>query len=293
MQAVIHLDKELYKLELFRKLSQNPYELKLCGKKILDFYFEKFSQLNIKKVFLNYFSNVDLELIKEYEKSGFEIESFSYESLEHFYKDSFSQVSSQELLCIENIGFFDFSDELYTENFRYERSSFRIHFIKEHKIDLELNLLTNYKEMDFVLNIDSYKEYFLTAKYILNNSEKFDLKNYSKDTSILIGKDTIIHKNVKLIEPVIIDDEVKISQNSTIGPNVVIHKGVVVQENCEIKNSIIYEETFLTDGLSLDSKLVFKENLFDFPTNILYEIDNKFISKSRFSLFKKLFNFLK
>lgn len=293
MQAVIHLDKELYKLDLFSKLSQNPHELKLCGKRILDFYFEEFSKLNIKKVFLNYFSNVDLEVIKEYENSGFEIEVFSYESLEMFYKDSFSNFSSQELLCIKNIGFFDFSKDLYTDSFKYEKGEFSLYFLNKHTIDMKFNLLKTYKGEEFAINLDSFPEYFLTAKYILNNSKKFNLKNYNIDTSILIGKDTIIHKDVKFIEPVIIDDEVKISKNSIIGPNVIIHKGVVIEENCEVKNSVVYEDTFLTKGLLLDSKLVFKENLFDFATNILYEIDNKFITKSRFNLLNKVFNFFK
>lgn len=293
MQAVIHLNKELYSQELFTNLSKNPFELKVCGKDILDYYFDFFKQNNITKVYFNLLVEVDLSKFEKYEQMGFELDFFNYNSLQKFYQESFSQVSFEELLCIENIGFFDFDKEIFSYDFRCSNSDFSVSYITNHKLDLVIEELKPYLGSGFIMGLESFRDYFLVTKYVLQNTTQFELKNYNNQESILIGKDTNIHNSVKLIEPVIIDDEVQIAKNSIIGPNVIVHKAVVIQEDCEIKDSIVYENTFITQGLLLDLKLVFKENLYDFSMDILYKIDNKFISKSRVNLFEKLFNFIK
>ncbi len=62
---------------------------------------------------------------------------------------------------------------------------------------------------------------------------------------IYIGKDAIIDKDVRIIPPVIIGPETRISSGSTIGPFIVIGSNCIVEQKAVIEKSIVWNRTYI------------------------------------------------
>jgi len=97
----------------------------------------------------------------------------------------------------------------------------------------------------------------------LLNANKFFLSKYG-NKQVKLKKGT--SKEVKIIPPVYIGDNVHIGENSVIGPFTVLCNNVEVQENSTIRNSIVLEDTRIGPNVKISnsiigSKVVIDENV--------------------------------
>jgi len=91
------------------------------------------------------------------------------------------------------------------------------------------------------IDIGNIRKYTQAHRDILSGACPFQGIN-KKDNGIFKGKNTTIHKTVKIIPPVYIGEDVKIEAFSTIGPNAVIGNQCIVESNCFVSESIIWDE---------------------------------------------------
>ncbi len=135
----------------------------------------------------------------------------------------------------------------------------------EDKEKISYEIITNYwKDTGTIEDIlDANKKILGTL-----NSNIVDKKNanFQMDGKLIIGNNTIISQEVKIIGPVIIGDNSHISGPVTIGPNVSIGNNCKINE-CSIENSIIMDnceikcKKILTNSIvSYDSKITSSEN---------------------------------
>ena len=75
------------------------------------------------------------------------------------------------------------------------------------------------------------------------------------DGKIIVGKNSDIESNVKIIEPVIIGSNCKILENSIIGPNVSIGNDSIISVS-SIKNSIIMEKCRINSFTKIKNSII-------------------------------------
>ena len=88
---------------------------------------------------------------------------------------------------------------------------------------------------------------------LLNNF----LKNNLKKSKI----DTFIGDYPTFIEPVYLEENVKIGDDVLLGPNVYIGKDSKIKDYVEISNSIIFDSTLIGNNIKLDNCIIGKNTL--------------------------------
>ncbi|MFX0039913.1 MAG: hypothetical protein ACFFCY_13500 [Promethearchaeota archaeon] len=72
--------------------------------------------------------------------------------------------------------------------------------------------------------------------------------------------DSYIGDYPTFIEPVYLEDNVKIGDDVLIGPNVYIGKNVEINNYVEISNSIVFDNTVISENIKLDNCIIGKNS---------------------------------
>ena len=84
----------------------------------------------------------------------------------------------------------------------------------------------------------------LIGDFIVKIGEELDEKIYKRlHDNIWIAKDAKIADSASLNGPLIIDEGAQIRHGAFIRGNVIVGKGAVVGNSCELKNSILFDNT--------------------------------------------------
>ena len=290
MKALIYIDKKYLKNKQLSLLQQDTVMLKICGKSLIEYYFDFLYTLGVTKI---YVANQELsDIISESDfvkNSTIKIEYLQGYSLENCYTLNYDLFEQDELLIIKNIGFI-FSniigDSIQEQNnFAVKNNDFMIYFITNHFINIEFNKLEK-KNFINIKSLDNIKDYIYISNSLVKNIDIYDsIPGYSKEKDIIIGKNVKIEVNCKLIAPLIILDNVKICKGSTLGPNSIIGQDSFIEENSKIINSIVYDNTFVGKNLKIDNKIVSSNYLIDKNNINIYNVDNRFLSQSNSNFF--------
>lgn len=287
MKAIIQIQQKSSPnsdLELF---TDNLLSLKICGKDILSYYLDLLNELEVDEIFI--FSEDIKELISSFYLS--EVFSPKLTFINHctsndYYEENKDKFIEDELIIIENIGFIFNSftrikDEIkeLKENFIVRDDSFSISYIKDHT--KALCTLEKFSFLD-IKTIGTLEDYIFTIDTILDNIDEIDYDlGYSKIDGIVIGKNVKIDKGTKLIAPIIIQDNVNILSNCTIGPNSIISNNVFIEDNTTVSNTIIIDDTYIGTNLAFENKILIEDEIIDKNTLIKHKIDNKLISSNK------------
>ena len=144
-----------------------------------------------------------------------------------------------------------------------------------------LQLMLDNNEKISYETITNYWKDTGTVEDILDANKKlleiFDLSILDQNNSkvqmkrkLIIGENSIIEKEVKIIEPVIVGHNSNISGTITIGPNVSIGNNCKINE-CSIENSIIM------DNCEIDCKIILKDSIIAYDSKIKSNDDEKFL----------------
>jgi NDP-sugar pyrophosphorylase family protein len=82
------------------------------------------------------------------------------------------------------------------------------------------------------------------------------LKRTPEGSKNLLGKNLDIEGRAELFPPTSIGDNVSIRNNCKIGPNVVIGDNVYIGKNTNIKNALIYGETYISDDVQIEDAII-------------------------------------
>jgi len=138
------------------------------------------------------------------------------------------------------------------------------------------------EEIDKVINnleLNSQSQ----IKELLNNF----LKNYLKRSKI----DNFIGDYPTFIEPVYLDEKVRIGDDVLLGPKVYIGKDCEIKDYVEISNSIIYSNVKIGENIKLDNCIIGRNTILN-CTNIT--IDNCVVIgevKNKEDLYRIMFKF--
>jgi len=80
-----------------------------------------------------------------------------------------------------------------------------------------------------------------------------DLKGKRKN---LIDESIKVKGKVEIIPPCTIGENVVIRNNCKIGPNVIIGDNVYIDENSEIKEALIYNETYISKNVKIARSII-------------------------------------
>lgn len=287
MNAIIQIQQKSLPnsdLELF---TDNLLSLKICGKDILSYYLDLLNELEVEEIFI--FSEDIKELISSFYLS--EVFSPKLTFINHctsndYYEENKDKFIEDELIIIENIGFIFNSfmrikDEIRDskENFMVKDDIFNISYIKEHS--KALCILNEFSFLN-IKAIRTLEDYIFIIDSILDNIDEIDYDlGYSKIDGIVIGKNVKIDRSTKLIAPIIIQDNVNILSNCTIGPNSVISNNVFIEDNTTVSNTIVVDDTYIGTNLAFENKILIEDEIIDKDTLIKHTIDKKLISSNK------------
>ncbi len=128
------------------------------------------------------------------------------------------------------------------------------------------------------LFIDSYKNYLRsTSRAMIADSNKLIVSGKVKDESIWISRNVILHPTVRLISPVYLGKNCRISEGCLLGPDVVISDGTIIDNKTSIKNSIVLDKSYVGEGLELEDVIIDKSLLVNAKHNSILNVPDPYI----------------
>ena len=82
------------------------------------------------------------------------------------------------------------------------------------------------------------------------------MKNLETDVKNLVDHSADIHPSSKIYSPCTIGEKVVIRENSTIGPNVIIGDNVFIDNNVELRDCVIYKESYISSNVKIEKTII-------------------------------------
>jgi len=94
---------------------------------------------------------------------------------------------------------------------------------------------------------------------------------------IWIGRNTVIHPNVRFQPPVMVGDNCYIGAGVQLGPTAVIGNNVIVDEEATILNTAVFNGTYVGQLVNLENRLVNKGQVVDIATGEAVQVTDQFL----------------
>lgn len=284
MKGLIYIDEKYLINNKFDLIENQTLLLKICGKNIVEYYFDFLYTLGVDEIFI-----VGAKLNNQIAQSDFikhstiKITALPNSKLQDCIIKNKDLFKKEQLIVIENIGFI-FDDYLNQKSFDYNtkvtKGSFSIYYVKKYNNEMELSLFSQ-KNFIKIKSLKNIKDYITVTNEILNNLSKYDsIPGYTKDNNIVIGKNVKIDSDCKLNAPLIILDNVKVCKGTILGPNSIIGQDSFIDENSQVTNSVVYDNSYISGNLNINNKIVSSSNLINKVDAEVYKVDNIFLSKN-------------
>lgn len=103
------------------------------------------------------------------------------------------------------------------------------------------------------------------------------IEGYPYSEGIWVGRDNIIHPNVRLTPPVSIGNGCRIGREVELGPGAVIGSNVIIDDEATVKNSTILDFTYVGQLVNLEERIVNKTLLIDINTSESVNVVDNFL----------------
>lgn len=114
------------------------------------------------------------------------------------------------------------------------------------------------------LQIDTMKQYFDVNMSLLKNyTDCFLMKGYGCEDGVFMGMNDVVMYKAELSAPLVIDDNTQIECACNIGGSVVIGKLSLIDRRTSLRNCIVFDRTYVGEDLSIDGKILFRQNIID------------------------------
>lgn len=94
---------------------------------------------------------------------------------------------------------------------------------------------------------------------------------------IWIGRNNVIHPDVRLQPPVVIGDNCYVGQGVQLGPAAIIGNNVVIDEEATILDTAVFNGTYVGRLVNLENRLVNKNQVVDIATGKSVQITDQFL----------------
>ena len=140
-------------------------------------------------------------------------------------------------------------------------------------------------------SIENIKKYYqLSMNILTKEDENYFLPGYNSDSGIYLGQELIYPPTSTLTKNLIIGNQVQIKDNCQIGEHSIIGDNVIIDHDTVVRNSIIYDRSYIGSDLDIENKIVHKNCLIDPESEeILDVVDHFFISEIHHNLLNHLF----
>jgi len=267
---------------------ESPYMLKFVTKPLLEFYIDLASISGIKELrIVNDAPNTDIETyFKRGEKWGMEISysiSKESDSIEQILKKNNSFVANDELLLFYGFIFVHYNRNDSDRPFISSKTPLVIKTDKGaiYKLPQKSSFkdAVQYKKEDIsISSIEKLTDFYQISMDILKNkTANYVLPGYNNEPGIYIGQNVEISRNTKINPPVILSDNVRLKELASIGPNAVIGHNVLIDKAAIVKDSIIYDASYVGLDLEVKEKFIYKQKLADIKTGEVIEIADNFL----------------
>jgi len=267
---------------------ESPYMLKFVTKPLLEFYIDLASIYGIKELrIVNDTPNSDIEeYFNHGEKWGMQISysiSRESDSIEQILKKNNSFTGDDELLVFSGFIFIHYDRNTKETPFLSSKKPLCIESdngaVYKLPVKNSLKSVEKYKGDD--ISISSIKElrdfYQISMDILKDKTANYVLPGYNNEPGIYIGQNVEISRNTKINPPVIISDNVRLKELSSIGPNTVIGHNVLIDKAAIVKDSIIYDASYVGLDLEVKEKFIYKQKLADIKTGEVIEIADNFL----------------
>lgn len=155
---------------------------------------------------------------------------------------------------------------------RLDEEGLKAHFLsladgKEIRINVEKQL-----------SVQTFEKLLASHRTLLDKDfPELTLKSREAENGIWLSRNVSLHPTTRLIPPVYINEDCRISSGIKLGPHATIGSGSVLDSGCFVENAAIFPNTYVGDGLELKDVLVDKNRLINVRHNTAVSISENFI----------------
>ncbi len=248
----------------------DPYLLKIANKPLLEYFVDLMQIIGIEEIrFVYDYSSCEIDdYFGDGTKWGM---TFSYnlfkpeDSLKKIYLKNKSFAKDNELLIVEGYNFINYDKNSVSQDnvcqLIGQTELGNVRLVKE----------DNYKEIfnceitednPKVVAINSIKSYYdLSMMVIDEGANHFVLPGYSNEIKAYIGADTSYPRTVTPDKPIMLGNHVRIHDMVILGPKAIVGNNSIIDSMTTVKNSIIYDNTYIGQELDIINKIVYKNIL--------------------------------
>ena len=114
-----------------------------------------------------------------------------------------------------------------------------------------------------VTPINSIQDYFYLNFRVLHQEANYTLPAYKVEDGVFTGMNDVIMPNVNIAAPVLLGDNVLLQRDCELAGEVIIGQNVIVDNNCYLKSCIIFDHSFIGEGMELVNKIVSAQRIID------------------------------
>jgi NDP-sugar pyrophosphorylase family protein len=130
--------------------------------------------------------------------------------------------------------------------------------------------------------INSILDYFKLNFQVLHQGACYTLPGYKIEDGVFTGMNDVILPTVEISPPVLLGDNVLLQRGCQLVGDVIIGQNVIVDRDCLLKSCIVFDHSYISEGMELVNKIVGFQRIIDPFTEayILIE-DDCFVSDMR------------
>jgi acetyltransferase-like isoleucine patch superfamily enzyme len=269
------------------------YMLKIADKPLLEYYIDLCSVLSIKEVRIVMYESYSE--IEEYfqtgAKWGLDISyglSGKNDHLKEIINKNRSFAKDSRLLIIDGFLFINYDKN--KDHSAFSDADCNVIITDKNSTGKDNDHSFFLSEDISIRNLASIKDYYDISQDLLKlYPNNFVLPGYNDDDKLFIGRNVKIPENTNIEKPAVIGNNVLFKQHVTIGAGAIIGDNVLIDANTIIKDSIIYDGSYIGANLEIKGKIVNKCILIDPESDAKTTVPDHFlISPVNSGLMKKI-----
>ncbi len=292
MKALVY--SAVKQTDWLHKYFQNlhPYLLKIANKPVFEYFLDFCSLNGIEEIrFVSSHQNTEMEYyFGSGDKWGVNI-SYSIakpgDSLKKVILKNNSFCKDADILVFNGYGFLHYDKNNFPKNLIADMKDSSklidgdtgIYFIRKEDLRSSFdNFRSESSDSIRITEISNIKLYYDLNFYVLHEeSSNYVLPGYNNEEFVFLGKNIIYPKSADLKKPIILGDNVQLKADTEVGPEAIIGNNVIIDNGAHVKNSIVYDLSYIGSELDIDNKIVYKDVLIDPDSGESMKISDAFL----------------
>ena len=121
-----------------------------------------------------------------------------------------------------------------------------------------------------VRNVKAWHELNLV---VLRHPEDFTVPGYSSERGVHIGRNVVLEHGTEVKPPVLLQDNTWLARNVRLEGDVIVDSGSYISEGSRLRKTVVCSNTFIGEGLDLESKIVVGRRVIDAETGTWIDLE--------------------